>query len=363
MKRLLRILLPLVLCMNMSGCGMKDIDKRFYVVTTGVDLTDNPEKPYRISLRLAITSAQVENGSSRTEIETIDAPSIAEGVRHLKSHVDKELEFGHCRMFVLGKSLLRTASPETMSFFSRRRDIQMISVFAVGEPDALSVLKVSPKSERYPGNALFLSFGNEGTESPYTITTYLFDLVRKAYERGIDPILPVIKAQGRTYVIDQAVVLHKKGTGLLLTPKETQLYKMTTSRSAKAEVVLPLDEQARAVLTVSQLRTMIRIDRGTVPTVRMKVRVSGILEESPPGLLERDWHGLERRMEESLSGQLEDLLIKIRNSGTDPYGFGLKYLSQYFGKEKDYKYWQSVYPEVKFKVESDIHIKGPGVIR
>ncbi|THF83759.1 Ger(x)C family spore germination protein [Cohnella fermenti] len=358
-----RIVLALIACVLASGCGMKDIDKRFYVVTTGIDMTDNPEKPYRISLRLAITAARVESGSSRTEIQTVDAPSIAEGVRLLKSHVDKELEFGHCRMFILGKSLLEKATPETMSWFSRRRDIQMISYFGVGEPDALAVLKVEPKSERYPGNALFLSFGNEGTESPYTITTFLFDLVRKIKERGIDPILPIIRAHNRTYVIDKSVVANKQGQRLFLSAEETQLFKMTSADSSKSELVLPMEDGTRVVMYVSQIRTKVRISAGDAPTVRLKIKVSGVLEESAPELLEKDWHGLEQRMGQRFSKQVEELLVKLRDADADPYGFGLRYLAQHFGKDKEFKAWEASYPEAKFQVSTDVRITGPGVIR
>lgn len=342
---------------------MKDIDKRFYVVTTGVDLSDNPAKPYRISLRLAITSAKAESGSSRTDIQTIEAASIAEGVRHLKAYVDKELEFGHCRVFVLGKSLLESSSPDAMSWFARRRDIQMISYFAVGEPDALSVLKITPESERYPGNALFLSFGNEGTESPYTVTSYLFDNSRRLLEKGIDPVLPIIRTQEKTYVIDRVMLLDKKKPRLTLTPGETQLYKMISSHSGKSELVLPLEDGKRVVMTVSDIKAKVHIKRDSVPVITVKIRMGGTLEESPPNLLEKDWHGLERRMADRYSKQMEQLLIKIRDAGVDPLGFGLKYLSTYFGKEKDYKWWQSVYPEAKFNVVTDVRVRGPGVIR
>ena len=139
---------------------------------------------------MAITSAKVESGSSKTQIQTIDAPSIAEGVRHLKSFVDKELDFGHCRIFVMGKSLLEHGDPESMSWFARRRDIQAVSFVGVGDPDALSVLRVTPESERYPGNALSLTFGNEGSESPYTTKDIFFRSDPPLFRKRLGPGAP-----------------------------------------------------------------------------------------------------------------------------------------------------------------------------
>lgn len=357
-----RILIALSLCLLLSGCGMKDIDKRFYVVTTGIDWSGNPQKPYRISVRLAITSAKLESGSSKTQIVTIDAPSIAEGVRHLKSFVDKELEFGHCRVFILGKELLQNGPPGSMSWFARRRDIQLVSYFAVGDPDALSVLKVQPQSERYPGNALFLTFGKEGTESPYITTTYLFDMVRRHFEMGLDPVLPVIRPKEKTYEVDRVLLMDKKKSRLILTPEETQLYNMTANKATKSEMKMSRGAD-RVVLTVNYVRSKIDVGQGDIPLVTMKVKIRGLLEESPPDLLEKDWHGLERELGKHFSGQVEELLYKIRDAGVDPYGFGLHYLASYFGGKKDYERWVEAYSKVRFKVVTEVKITGAGVVR
>ncbi|CAM3739445.1 Ger(x)C family spore germination C-terminal domain-containing protein [Cohnella lubricantis] len=352
----------LLICSLLAGCGMKDIDKRFYVVTTGVDWTGNPEKPFRVSLRLAITSNKVESGSSRTQIQTVEAPSIAEAVRHLKAFVDKELDFGHCRVFILGKDLVANGNPDAMSWFARRRDIQKVAFVGVGEPDALSVLKVTPESERFPGNALFLTFGNEGTESSYTVTTYLFDLTRRHFEEGMDPVLPVIRSLDKTYQIDRVLLMDKARMRLILNPDETQLYNMTANEAGKSEVKMPYRD-GRIVLTVNQIRTHTDIAIGEVPLVTLKVYMSGILEESPPEALENDWNGIERQLGKRFSSEVEDLLYKIRDAGVDPYGFGLHYLATTFGNKQDFAHWKSVYPEVRFKVVTHVKITGPGVVR
>jgi Ger(x)C family germination protein len=356
--------LLIVVCALLGGCGMKDIDKRFFVVTTGVDWTGNPEKPYRVSLRLAITSAKAESGSSRTEIVTTEAASLAEGVRHLKSFVDKELDFGHCRTFILGKKMIENGTPDAMSWFSRRRDIQRVANFAVGEPDALTILRVQPVSERYPGNTLFLTFNREGTESPYIVSMPLFDLTRRHFEMGLDPVLPVVRAVNNAYVVDRVMLLDKTNSRMILTPEETQLYNMTANRVDKSELVLhghgPGD---RIVMTVSQIRTKVRISRDEVPQVTMRVKIRGMLEESPPKQLEQKWKEIERRLGEKFTDRMEELLDKIRDARVDPYGFGLHYLATYFGSQKDYKHWQSVYPEVKFKVIAEFKVTGPGIVR
>src|SRR5690606_5250855 len=73
----------------LSGCGFKDIDKRYFVVGMGIDKGENEEKPYRITLKLGVPSIQIDAGKSKTQVETIEAVSIAEGVRMLKSRSEE----------------------------------------------------------------------------------------------------------------------------------------------------------------------------------------------------------------------------------------------------------------------------------
>ncbi|WP_158593995.1 Ger(x)C family spore germination protein [Cohnella faecalis] len=156
-------LLGLTLC---GGCGFKDIDKRFFVIATGIDLTGKTDTPYRVTLRLAIPYTKTESGEAHTEVETIEGASVAEAIRKLKSHVDKELDFAHCRVILLGKSLAEAGFADSIEWMSRRRDIQQIAYLGIAMPDANSLLKVKIKSERYPGNAFFLMFGKEGPNHP-----------------------------------------------------------------------------------------------------------------------------------------------------------------------------------------------------
>ncbi|MBB6672323.1 Ger(x)C family spore germination protein [Cohnella nanjingensis] len=356
-------LLLALLVLPLGGCQLKDIDKRFFVVSAGFDQTDDPEKPYRVTLRLALTSSKVEAGTAHAQVETVDAASIAEAVRHLKSNVDKELEFGHCREFVFGRGMLeKQGFQDAMQWLARRRDIQGVSNIMVGDPDAASILHTKPISERYPGNALFLTFGNEGTEASDTVTEYMFDLYRREYETGLDPILPVARSSQHAYQINRVALLDKNKIRLILNPEETQVFNMTANDIRKAVMAMP-SEKGRIVMAVTRLRSWITMVGGTDPKVVLHVRATGFLEQSPPRVLEADWHGLERRMGKRFSESTEQLLYKIRDQGVDPYGFGLHYLAIHRGRQKAWEHWKSIYPDIRFEVRTDVKIQGTGMVR
>ena len=62
MKPFLTYLTVILICAFLGGCGFKDIDKRFFVVAMGIDWTGKEDKPYLVTLRLAIPASKLGEG-------------------------------------------------------------------------------------------------------------------------------------------------------------------------------------------------------------------------------------------------------------------------------------------------------------
>ncbi|QHW31129.1 Ger(x)C family spore germination protein [Paenibacillus rhizovicinus] len=361
-KVLFKKIVVLFICATLPGCGFKDIDKRFFVVAMGIDWTGKKDHPYLITLRLAIPTSKIGEGLAESQIEQTEAKSIAEAVRILKSHVDKEIDFGQCKMFVFGDSLVKQSLEEPLNWLNRRRDIQLISYMALAKPNANTLLKAKPASERLAGNSFFLTFGKEGTVSPYTVTEQLFDSFRRFSEKGLDPYFPVVFFDGDSYVVQRLSLLDKKNEKLVLNPRETKLYNLTANAFAKSGI--PIDYKGkRLAFYVSRASTNVSITKGAVPTVHLKLKISGLVEQSPVTLTPQSLKEVQLLLQENVNRTGEQLLIKIRDANIDPYGFGLHYLAQYFGDDKDWSYWKKIYPDVKFVVTTRIKIESTGLIR
>ncbi|OAS19914.1 Ger(x)C family spore germination protein [Paenibacillus oryzisoli] len=358
MKTFLTGISLLLICTCLGGCSFKDIDKRFFVVAMGIDWTGKEDKPYLVTLRLAIPASKVGEGLAESQIEHQEAKSIAEAVRNLKAHVDKELDFGHCRMFLFGATLTKESLEEPLNWLSRRRDIQLISYTAVAEPNARKLLESNPTTERLAGNSFFLTFGKEGTVSPYTVTAFLFDTFRRFKETGLDPYFPIISFDGDSYVVEHLALLNKKTQRTVLNPHETQLYNLSANEFSKAGITITYQAEPLSFY-VARVKKHISISKETTPVVTLELDLTGMIEQ---GILNLDTHQVKTQLEQHVNHTVEALLYKIRDANVDPYGFGLHYLAQHFGKEKDWAYWQTVYPQVKFKVETHVKIVGTGLV-
>jgi hypothetical protein len=191
----------------------------------------------------------------------------------------------------------------------------------------------------------------------------LFDWARRQTETGKDGFLPIIQRDRdrNSYRVDRVAFTDKKKLRLSLNPDETQLFNISARRFDKSIIAVPF-QGTRIVLALSQVKTHINISRGEIPNVVFHISAKGFLEESPPNFLNGDVSKIESQLQTEFNGQLQDLLYKIRNSGVDPYGFGLHYLAKYFGKAEDWNRWKNAYPQITFRVKSRIVIDKAGLV-
>nr|WP_240159918.1 Ger(x)C family spore germination protein [Paenibacillus aceris] len=357
------ILLLLYLC---SGCGFKDIDKRFFVVSIGIDKSEKKDMKYRVSLKLAVPGNSLDLGTAQYEIITQDANSITEGVRLLKSKVDKEIDFGHAKIIIFGQSFLKDNGINATDWFNRRRDIQLVAWVAVGQPTAEAVLGTKIPHERLPGNSLLLSFGKTGVESGYVISEYLFNFFRKKKELGLDPILPVVESANNHFTINTAIVFDKERAKLTLSSNETRLFNIIKASINKVEIEAPFQE-SKFFVSVDNIRSSyrVRVPSSGHPYVDMHIKMSGVIEESALGILDPNQLTVyEKAVTQSVQEKIVRLLKKFQDNRLDPLGFGLDYRAHHFGTIKEeWQTWQSLYPELEFRVRVEMKLEGVGVIK
>ncbi|WP_274365116.1 Ger(x)C family spore germination protein [Paenibacillus thermotolerans] len=351
----------------LSGCGFKDIDKRFIVVGIGIDKPEDGNKKYKITLKLAIPSPQERFGSNKYTLVVEENDSIAEAVRIAKAKVDKELDFGHAKAILFGKELVETEDMgQVIDWFIRRRDIQKVAWVAAGDPDSFSILNVNPPTERLPSNMIFLSFGQTGTETAYIVSEYLFDFRRRLKERGLDPILPIIKLrEEEQFTIDRVMLLDKKRAKLTLSPRETKIFNSFHVNSGKYDIKIPGGENKFFVISADDVTGKYTFEkRGGQNYIKVNMRINGVIEETNMNINENDLGRLEKMTEKTVNQRVEAFLVKLQKEGVDPIGFGLRYRARHFGpEERVWKEWQGIYPGIKFDVHTHVKLTSTGVLK
>ena len=354
--------LILVTVLLISGCGFKDIDKRLFVVSIGVDQAENSTKKYLVSLKFAIPSASKEQPNAFS-IVSEKADSMSEAVRILKTKVDKEIDFSHAKVIVLSEKIAKSKGNAGIYYwFTRRRDVQGIAWVAIGKPSALEVLKVKPKSEQLPSNALFLALGKDGSESPYILPSLLFDFKYRLIERGIDAVLPIIEAQKDFFEIN-SVGLFNKGTMVLhLPPEETKLLNFLKEKEEKSSIKV-MKGKTKVVVDTQKVKSKFKIitPKNGEPYIKVDVSINGRLEETSRRVANSELSEFEKAAEKANNKEMTALLEKIQKANVDPLGFGLRYRSRHFNND-DWEEWKKIYPVITFKVNTKVQITDTGLI-
>lgn len=368
--RVLKRGLIYVMCCSilfLSGCGFRDIDLRLFVLVIGVDKVEDNPKVHRFSFKIAIPTGDPKSGEANSLLITQESSSIAEAVREVKSKVDKELDFGHCKGVLYGEAFAREDISTIQDWTVRRRDIQFLMYPAVAVPTAEAVLKVEPSTERIAGNAIFVALSEEGTESPYIVRTYSFDMARRMKEVGEDPIMPVVEADGKQiFNINKVALMDKSRVQVILSPDETRLYKLLSSRNISTNFGTEIDGHLFEVKT-DRTRAKYRIvtkSKGE-ETIDYKIRITAALEEKESlGQVEpEDLDAIESQLGKELSLNVKAMLEKIQKSGLDPLGFGLRYGGTHWNNQTEMKDWEAIYARAKFNVSVKVKIKSTGFKR
>ncbi|MFE5324535.1 Ger(x)C family spore germination protein [Paenibacillus sp. NPDC056579] len=363
MRAWISIVLTAVM-LSVSGCGFKDIDKRYFVLGIGIDKTNDDTKPYRVTLKLGIPSAKVEPGqSNRSQLISQDASTITEAVRLLKSKVDKELDFGHTKIYLFGKSLAYDDIQKPLDWFVRRRDTQMIGYVAIGEPSAEKILSTKPPSERLPANALIMSFNGEGTESSYIMTERLSDFQRRITERGKDPYMPIIQVSGESFAILRAAVMDKHRIKLELSEQETRVLNELLKKNKNFELYTKSGKDDFA-MSINRFGMKYKLLNEQVnPKIRMTFHITGVAEESSRRLHSQDWSRLERVAAKQAEERFLGLLRRLRDHGLDPIGFGLRYRAMGHVSDDEWQKWLELYPKTEFDLQIHVQFVGTGSVK
>ena len=144
----------------------------------------------------------------------------------LETHVDKVLELGHMKTIVVHEKLLRDDMQSFMDYFIRRGDIELIAYVAGARPSAETILKVEPDTEAPASVSLINFFGATANDSPYVVTTYLFELRRDILSDGINAVVPLIETneKGDELIVNNSVVVDGREDPAVLSTIETKYF-------------------------------------------------------------------------------------------------------------------------------------------
>lgn len=355
-----------IVSLLLGGCAFKDIDKRVFVLGVGIDPSETVDDGFRVTLKLAKPAGAVKQEPTQgfTYLSQ-DAETVAEAIRTMESHVDRTMDMGHNRIILLNKELLSRDLDTVMDYFTRRGDIQLIAYVAVAETNAEETISFAPDPEPAATIALYNFFDYTGTESPYVVTTFLFEFRREVLSNGIDTVLPIIALdkEQKKFIVNKSIILKVGEKPIELTQVETKYFNSLKNKASGFSYKIK-EGDLTLVLNINEvtMKYKIVLDEGEIPRIDMRVKKVGVIGESNKRLNNSHLKKYDKIVAEEIKKKLMELLTKLQKNDVDPFGFGLRYRATRLASKDTMEEWRSIYPEIEFNVTMDIELKSTGSI-
>lgn len=366
-KRILAILLVIINSFVLYGCDYKDIDRRAFVVAIGIDCTED-EGEIEVSMKISKAMAAKKDAPQDTKnfiIYKIRTNSIGEAFRQLRIITSSDPDYSHMKLIVLSKKYAEENDiSSVINFFTRRRDLQLMSLVAVSNSKTEEVLSFAPPFEKFAGNATFMKFG-QGVRSPYTVETELYKMYKSIYTEGNTPYCGVLEMEEDKLKLEETALFKDGKLKLVLNKDETKLLNILTEKIKNPYLtVRPIDEENRSIgigLMKGKSKINIETNKDGEIICKIKVKAEAVVEEV--FISSNNEEEVKLKSEEILTKNIESLLIKLKQEKLDP----LQIQNKYWAKTNDYelkKSWlEEDYSRVKFEVKSDIEVVNTGTLK
>lgn len=348
-----------------TGCAFKDIDKRVFVVGIGIDPSDKVRNGFRVTLKMAKPVGNVKQATAPTYAYlSHDSESVAEAIRTLETRVDKVVDLGHNRIIIMHRDLLSKDLDTFMDFFTRRGDVQFIAYVAVAESTAEEAISFEPGTETPASIALYNFFDNTGTESPYVITTFLFEFRREVLGKGINTVMPIIgiDKENDSFRINKSIILKVGEEPFELDSIQTKYLNSLINKASGFSYKIEEDDMT-LVLNINEVKMKYKIilDEGT-PRIDMTVKKVGVIGESNKRLSIKHLQKYDEIVADDSKKKVIDLLTTLQKNNVDPFGFGLRYRATRLSRKDIMDEWDRIYPEIEFNVKMNIQLQGTGAV-
>ncbi|MEK4386096.1 Ger(x)C family spore germination protein [Solibacillus sp. FSL W7-1464] len=353
----------------LTGCAFKDIDKSVFVAMIALDVSDDEEKPYKVTLKLyEPTGSFTEATEPQYSYLSENGETLSEAIRIMESYSDKELEFGHSKLIVLGEELVKEdKNKEILDFLIRRPDIQMISWIAVGRPNAEDIIKMIPQGESAAYPELFNYFDSNGTTTPYIVTTHLFEFRRNIKEDGIDSVLPIIEIndEDQHFEINKSLLLALNKEPLELGSLNTSIYNML-SRSVKHANLLIKEDGDHFIANIDTVKSKYNVKVINPSEIQLNINISlyGSIAESHKPMINKNLPKYNEELKKESEEKFMAFITEMKKSGYDPLGFGIDYKAKVLhNRRMTVEEWKEAYKKAKVNLTVKPGIKSTGSIQ
>lgn len=372
------ILLFILNSFLLTGCWDSiELDQLYIVTGIGMDKVEE-EDFFDLSVQIGLTTkgggASDSSGTSQESPNVLVLNQKGENVfgtlKNIGLRTSRELMIDHNQVLLIGRELAEQGILKNLDFYVRSQESRIEAPIIICEGKAIDIFKANIKQEN--NTALFLNRLIEGTASTTSNAKIrLIDLMQRLlFEKG-GAVVPFVELsakeenQQEISLTGMAVLNDGKMVGKL-SLDETKGYLMSMGSFRNYEISA-ISENQKVDFSASCTKSKMSVKVNPDNTVETTISITGqyFLGEIK---------GFENIKIEDLIENLNQLanqvtvqtmtkaIEKSKELNSDIFKIGEKIWKKQpkLWQENLYSKWQEIYPNINFKIESNIKVEGTG---
>lgn len=250
-KKIFLACILIVMLFTLTGCySTMDMDKYFYIVGLGLDITEDGQ--LQVSVQIAntlLSNSQESSGnsggsaSSEYRIYSVEAETIESAISILNNYLNKKINLSHCTILVISEELCKMGIKEYISTLANDTELRHSCVFLISSSTAVEILEKVGVSGKVFSSRLYDYLTTSTKYTGYTVNstfgTFFMDM--QNYQRdsiGIycQIISDTIQNNGTAIFKEDTMLGH-------ISAIDTIGHLMMTNELESCELTLPHHEQ------------------------------------------------------------------------------------------------------------------------
>ena len=381
MKKFIIIFLFLIIIINVSGCGKRDVEKLSITTALGIDKGETEEIKVTAQILNANAVGSKPRDVSPVYTISVEGKTIQEALRKLTTVFTSKLFYYHFQILIFGEELAKEGIEKYLNFFAINNETQhTYNVIIAKENTAEDILKIRTIGSLIPVVTLIGKI--EASADAYGISkvTYMDEVItyiRRGGEGGFT--LASLKVEGDVekgskgdnvknivpdaYIVTSTLAVFKEDKLVgWLNERESIGYNHIQNNIKSTFYVITKSDGSLASIEADSVKTKIKVQEvDGKPKIIIDVSVTGELVEdmSNNTLLDAEYRrDIENRTSYEIKKMLEKTIFKAKELNSDFLHFHLEIYRKELKLWKNIKdiYYDEIFPnlEVEINVETKI---------
>lgn len=362
MKRIKLVILPILLCLLLSGCGGRSISDYTLVEGVGVDFDRGKTVVSLQYLNLAGSTGATDSLTQNiTTVTTGKSNNISDAVFTASKGLSQDIFFGQNKIVVFGADYIRNDISLGLDYLLRSVDSRPDVLVAASDTTAQNIIRSPQRDARVPVESLY-DMLQTGEDNGLSVVVTVNDVLRLYASKTSDIYMPVLGVDGKNAVCKGISVFSDNKYKLTLDDNKTLAFLMLQGKVENASMVVKSKYLGNVGVEIinDKCKRYVTTNNGKI-TFHSTISAEFILDDIQKGITstvsQKTIDEIERLVSNRIKNDALSMLTLCSNSGCDPMEIG-KYLAKadiglYNKLSPD---WQNNIKNVDFDVTANVEL-------